>query len=66
MNYTQADNYVDVYSAGNKNQAKKLCQAMSLSYVIDLKNHANVYIFEDGSGIYISETEFRVATESEK
>ncbi len=63
---TQAEIYEDLYQSGSKKQAIKICESMSLSYVIDLKNRANVYIFEDGSGIYISETEFRVAAESEK
>lgn len=62
---TQAENYEVLFDGGNKAQAEKLAENMSLWKGQDWAKEATVYGFEDGSAIYAAGPEFRVATVEE-
>lgn len=62
---TQAENYEILFDGGNKAQAEKLAESMSTWKGQDWENEVTVYGFEDGSAIYASGHEFRVATPEE-
>ena len=58
---TQAQNYVILFDGGNKDQARELAENMSVSELQDWENESTVFIFEDGSAVFTSGPEFRVA-----
>lgn len=62
---TQAENYGILFDGGNKRQAEELAENMSIWKGQDLDNEVTVFGFEDGSAIYASGPEFRVASEAE-
>lgn len=62
---TQAENYEILFDGGSKAQAEKLAENMSIWKTQDWKDEVTVYGFEDGSAIYASGPEFRVATPDE-
>ena len=62
---TQAENYEILFDGGNRAQAEKLAESMSTWKAQDWEKEATVYGFEDGSAIYASGPDFRVATPDE-
>ena len=62
---TQAENYEILFDGGSKDQTEKLAESMSAWKTQDWENEVTVYGFEDGSAIYASGPEFRVATAEE-
>lgn len=62
---TEAENYALLHDGGNTEQAYKLANNMSISIDQDRKNEVTVFHFADGSHIYASGPEFRVATQAE-
>ena len=62
---TQAENYEILFDGGNKRQAGEMAENMSIWKGQNWENEVTVFGFEDGSAIYTSESEFRVATEAE-
>lgn len=62
---TQAENYAMLFDAGNKAQAEKLAENMSVWKGQDWDNEVTVFGFEDGSAIYASGPDFREATAEE-
>jgi hypothetical protein len=61
----QAENYVMLHEGGNKAQAERLAENMSVWKGQDWKAEATVFGFEDGSAVYSSGPEFRQATPDE-
>lgn len=62
---TQAQNYVIIFEAGNKEQAFELAENMSIGQEENRENESTVFIFEDGSAVFTSGLEFRVANTRE-
>jgi len=62
---TQAQNYKELFDGGYKDQAQKLTENMSISKLQDWENESTIFIFEDDSAIFTSNSEFRLATEDE-
>lgn len=62
---TQAENYEILFHGGNKVQAEKLAENMALWKGQDFESEVTVFGFEDGSAIYTSGPEFRVAAPDE-
>lgn len=62
---TQAENYEILFDGGNRRQASDLAENMSIWKGQDWENEVTVFGFADGSAIYTSGPEFRVATEEE-
>ncbi len=62
---TQAENYEILFDGGNKAQAENLAENMSIWQAQDWNAGVTVFGFEDGSAIYVSGPEFRVATQDE-
>jgi len=65
LSASQASNYAAIFDSGNKDQARKLAENMSLSKLQDWENESTVFVFEDGSAVFASGSEFRVATAAE-
>ncbi len=61
----QAENYVMLHEGGNKAQAERLAESMSIWKGQDWTAGTTVFGFEDGSAVYASGPEFRQATASE-
>ena len=62
---TQAENYEILFDGGQKSQARNLAESMSTWKGQDWENEVTVFGFEDGSAIYASGPEFRVAKPEE-
>jgi hypothetical protein len=62
---TEAENYVLLHEGGNKAQAEKLAENMSLWKGQDWAAEVTVFGFADGSAVWASGPEFRVATDPE-
>lgn len=62
---TQAENYAILFEGGSKNQAQKLAKNMSIWEEQGWKSETTIFGFEDGSAVYVSGPEFRVATDDE-
>lgn len=61
----QAENYVMLHEGGNKAQAERLAESMSVWKGQDWQAGVTVFGFEDGSAIYACGPEFRQATPAE-
>jgi len=61
----QAENYVMLHEGGNKAQAERLAESMSVWKGQDWQAGVTVFGFEDGSAIYACGPEFRQATTDE-
>lgn len=62
---SKAECFVILYQSGSKSQAERLSKSWSIAEIQDWENEATVFVFEDGSAVYMSGSEFRVATQSE-
>jgi hypothetical protein len=62
---TQAQNYVILFDGGNKDQARKLAENMSIIQEQTCENESTVFIFDDSSAVFTSGPEFRVASAAE-
>ena len=62
---TQAQNYLELFDGGHKNQARKLTENMSISKLQNWKNESTVFVFDDESAIFTSGSEFRLAKKDE-
>ncbi len=62
---TQAENYVMLHEGGNKAQAERLAENMSVWKGQDWDAGTTVFGFEDGSAVFASGPEFRQATANE-
>lgn len=62
---TQAENYSILFDGGNKVQAEKLAENMSIWKEQDWENESTIFGFEDGSAVFTSGAVFRCATAEE-
>ena len=62
---THAQNYIMMFEVGNKDQARKLAENMSIGQEQNWENESTVFIFEDGSAVFTSGLEFRLASTRE-
>jgi hypothetical protein len=62
---SQAENFAILFDTGHKDQSRELAINMSVTLIQDWNNESTVFVFDDGSGIYTSGSEFRVATKQE-
>jgi hypothetical protein len=61
----QAENYTMLFESGNKSQAERLAENMSVWKVQDLGAESTIFGFADGSAIFVSGPDFRAATDEE-
>ena len=62
---TQAENYQILFDGGYKRQAEESAENMSVWKTQDWEKEISVFGFADGSAVFSSGSEFRVASEDE-